>query len=240
MIRAKDAWAAVLSLFGTPERPRTCDGESLWLGSRGQRSFDVRIPIDPKFLLFCPKSSPLQWWWADPRLPRDIGFICTPWLADPGSASVLAPLYRLAGGAVFVGDLDPIALALYVEARRVAIRMKGPSLQYGGVDDAWLAAMSRSLKARWSIASLRIRLSKPETALLKRLDNAVDLEQLVGPQACSILRGGYKVEIEGAINPAFYRAGHRRWIFRHLRSVAGANELESGAGNAVRRARPSV
>jgi hypothetical protein len=230
VIRAQDAWATVLSLFGTPERPRTCDGEPMWLGSRGQRSFDVRMPISPKFLLLCPKSSPFQWWWADPRLPRDVGFICTPWLADAGSASVLAPLYRLARRAVFVGDLHPIALALYVEARRVAIGMNGPLLQYGGVNDAWLAAMSRSLKARWDVASLRIRLSRPENALLKRLDNAIDLEQLVGSEACSILRGGYKVEIEGAMNPALYRAGHGRWVFQHLRSVARANHLSQEPG----------
>jgi len=109
-----------------------------------------------------------------------------------------------------------------VEARRVALKMKGPALQYGGVDDAWLAAMSRSFKGRCRLESLRIHLARPEVTLLKRLDKAIDLERLVGPESCSMLRSGYKIEIEGAINPAFYRPSHLRWIFRHLRLLAKA------------------
>jgi hypothetical protein len=132
---------------------------------------------------------------------------------------VLDPLYRRVPAVVFLGDMDPISIAQYLEAKRMARRMKA-RFYYSGVDDRWLAAMKRSLKRQWRRASLRIALSRPEVALLRRLERAIDLEKLLGPEACSILRGGHKVEIEGAINSAFYRPEHSRWIFRYLRSVA--------------------
>lgn len=226
--RGRDAWAAVLSTFGTPEHPRTCDGERLWLGSRaGWRCFDLRIPNKPKLLLLCPKRSPLEWWWPNQTLPPDVAIICTPWLADPGARSVLQPLYRSIPAAVFLGDMDPISITQYLEAKRMASGIK-VALRYGGVNDAWLAAMKCSLKRQWSRSSLLIRLSRPEAALFRRLDKAIDLEQLIGPEACSILRGGHKIEIEGAMNPALYSAEHNRWIFRYLRSTGRRTAHEFG------------
>jgi hypothetical protein len=73
-----------------------------------------------------------------------------------------------------------------------------------------------------SLASLRISLLRPDVALLKRIERAIDLERLVGPESCFTLRSGYKVEIEGAMNPAFYRPSHGHWIFRHFGSLARA------------------
>jgi hypothetical protein len=61
--------------------------------------------------------------------------------------------------------------------------------------------------------------AKSEMKLLVQIDNAIDLEQLLGRRSCEILRGGYKIELEGATNPHLYTPRHARWIVEHLRSV---------------------
>jgi hypothetical protein len=132
---------------------------------------------------------------------------------------ILRPLYRLAAAAVFVGDMDPFSVVEYIETRRMLLASNGPTLLYGGLDDAWLAAIERSLKRGVRLTRVRIRLSRRETGLLRRIEGAIDLELLVGPRACSMLRSGYKIELEGATNPALYRKGHGRWVFRYLRSM---------------------
>jgi hypothetical protein len=78
--------------------------------------------------------------------------------------------------------------------------------------------MERGLSRGPRLEHVRIPLSKPEMNLLKRIAEAIDLDQLVGPRACSILHGGHKIEIEGATNPRLYRRSHGRWIVKYLRS----------------------
>jgi hypothetical protein len=36
-----------------------------------------------------------------------------------------------------------------------------------------------------------------EAALLHEIERAIDLERLLGPRACEMLRSGYKIELEG-------------------------------------------
>jgi len=67
-----------------------------------------------------------------------------------------------------------------------------------------------------------------------RLDDAIDLEGLVGRQSSEILRGGYKIELEGATNPHIYPPGHIRWIVRYLRTM-----MRRAAGDGVSRRRRS-
>ena len=64
---------------------------------------------------------------------------------------------------------------------------------------------------------VRIALDMDERRLLERLDGAIDLERLVGPEATALLRGGHKIEIEGAANLAAYRPSHIRWALTYLR-----------------------
>jgi hypothetical protein len=213
-----DRWAQVLSRFGTPERPRRgADGEQLWLGSSAWHCVDVRLPRSTAFLVICPKSQPVNLWYADSSVPRDVGVVTGPHPTDRRAVPVVQALSRLASTAVFVGDMDPYAVVQYVETRRLLAEAKGPALLYGGVDDAWLEAIERNLIGARSLERLRIRLSKEEATLLKQIERALDLEQLVGARACAVLRGGHKIELEGATNPALYRRGHGRWVFRDLR-----------------------
>ncbi len=119
--------------------------------------------------------------------------------------------------ALFVGDMDPYGIVQYVETRRMLAASKGPSLVFGGVDDSWFASMDRARRRRGT--DVRIPLSRAETTLLQRIDDALDLEAIVGAKGCALLRDGFKIELEGATNPMIYRRGHGAWIFRHLRAL---------------------
>jgi hypothetical protein len=232
-VSRESEWARVLSRFGTPERPRTYGEEPLWLGRHGQ-SYDLCLPAVPTFLVICPKRDAVRWWWGQIGLPRDLGTACASFPADPHAISIFRPLYRQSVATAFVGDLDPLAIVQYVETRRALHDPKSPRFLYGGINDAWLQAIRRSLKPQVRIERIQIALSQSEKTLLAQIDRAIDLEGLVGRQSSEILRGGHKIELEGATNRDIYPAGHIRWIVRYLRTMM---RRAAGAGVSRRRSR---
>jgi len=121
---------------------------------------------------------------------------------------------RLGAIVQFVGDLDPLDLAAYValgaggapvgKRRRAAL-----AVRYSGVDDRWLSACERNSR-HLPLASFTIELSRGERDQLAALELAgLDLDATVGPRSAAILRAGYKLEIEGATNPAIFRPRHQ-------------------------------
>ena len=145
------------------------------------------------------------------------------YLADPRLAPTLQSLCPSGKPAVFIGDMDPVAVAQYIAAKGMLRASNGPKLLYGGMNDAWLAAIQRSRRRSLPADALRIPLDRAETRLWRRLEAAMDVEQLLGPEACRLVRAGYKVELEAASNPAILQPGHKRWVFGYLRAVALVN-----------------
>lgn len=172
-------WARVLSRFGTPERPRTYGEEPLWLGRYGQ-SYDLCLPAVPTFLVISPKRDAIRWLWGQTGLPDDLGSACALYPCDPHAETVFRPLYRQSRATVFVGDLDPFAIVQYVETRRALRDSKGPPFLYGGINDAWLEAIRRSLMPQGRFERIQIALSQSENTLLTVIDRALDLEGRVG------------------------------------------------------------
>jgi hypothetical protein len=144
---------------------------------------------------------------------------------------VLEALSRRASAVVFVGDMDPYSIVQYVETRSMLAEASVGSLVHGGVDSAWLDAIERALNDGRRFGSLRIRLARHERTLLRKLDGAVDLDGLLGHRGSSMLRDGYKIEIEGATNPSIYPPSHGRWIFKYLRSRIMAQRKLIARGN---------
>jgi hypothetical protein len=118
---------------------------------------------------------------------------------------------------LFVGDMDPVAIAQFLAAKQVVASRSSPPLTYGGMNDAWLKAMAES---GWALKRLSIRLSRSEVRLLRALESAVDLDQLVGPECARLLQSGFKVELEAGLNPAFHSTAHIRWVLSYLRALA--------------------
>jgi hypothetical protein len=103
------------------------------------------------------------------------------------------------------------------------------------VDSKWLEKLTQGLKRPFSLDRLRIPLSRAERTLIRRLETAIDLDRMVGATAAAMLRLGFKLELEGAINPRFHRDSDTRWIFGLLRSRAKAGGSRFGRSSERKR-----
>jgi hypothetical protein len=123
----------------------------------------------------------------------------------------------------FIGDLDPDDLLVFLSLA-VRLRKWNVVVQYAGIDDAWLASCEATRRASWPADSALIELRPFEIKILRRLETLpVPWERLIGPSAMALLRRGFKLELEGATNPCFYKPAHHRTLRRLLsgRSVRG-------------------
>jgi hypothetical protein len=217
-IRDARAFDRVTSVFGTPRRPRPGpDGYWLWDGPARHQRIEVHRPARTRLVLACPKSLALTWWLAAGALPRDVATFAA---STPSEPRGLPLLQSLAGRApvAFIGDLDPPALVQFVETQRMA----APQVRvvYAGIDDGWLELVEAASLVRGAqLERLLIPLDADERALLPRLERAIDLERLVGPRSAALLRGGRKLEIEGATNPRLYGREHFRRLMKRIRSA---------------------
>jgi hypothetical protein len=177
-------------------------------------------------VLLCPKVSAVEAWFSS-RPPIGVGACHTPFPADPSVGRVLASAFG-AKPVVFVGDLDPVGVAQYLAAAAMLKRITGRRLLFGGIDATWLTAFEPPA-TRIPLEKALIDMAPDEVRLLRRLDEGQDLDSLLGPAACAILRGGYKVELEAVSNPAIVGAGYTRRAFRHLRSVASGAKGRGGS-----------
>jgi hypothetical protein len=213
----RDSWR---SSFGTPQRPRSVDGHALWTAQAGWHVAGFRTPRRVDYVLVCPKMAPLDRWWAA-RPPRAVAAVYAVHLGDPRLAAVLRSLCPRGSRAVFVGDMDPVGIAPYLAAKAMLRAARGPALLHGGMNHEWLASIRRSLRPpRVSEEDLRIPLDKDERRLWQRLETDSAVDQLVGPEACRILRSGYKLELEAASSPEILTSRHKQWVFRYLRSIS--------------------
>jgi hypothetical protein len=174
------------------------------------------VPPRAEFVLLCPKAVSAEWWYF-PQLQRQVALLHAPFPADPRLRDAVRLLGPPQAPVLFVGDMDPVAIAHYLEAERMFSGPEGVRLGYGGMNDAWLEAMGGS---NWPLARLSIRMSAPERRLLRVVESEVPLDDLVGPDCAELLRSGFKVELEAGLNPAFHGAAHKRWVFGYLRDMA--------------------
>jgi hypothetical protein len=70
-----------------------------------------------------------------------------------------------------------------------------------------------------SLDRVCIALNRHERSMLSKLEQAVDLERLVGLRSAALLRGGHKLEVEGASNPALYGRDHARRLMKRIRAA---------------------
>ena len=116
-----------------------------------------------------------------------------------------------------VGDLDPHALCQFLAlsyANPVGVPVISDA-QWLGVDEAWLALLRR-YSDDWRTAV--IKMSPEEYRFYRALADEVNLVDIVGPDAAALLDSGFKIEIEGACNPAMYREGFAGALVEHLKT----------------------
>src|SRR5580658_4000319 len=118
----------------------------------------------------------------------------------------------------FVGDLDPLDLTVYLSLVG-RLRPLGRTIRYLGIDGAWVERCRRALK-RDKLPTIPMSdFEKRHFELLKRM--GVPWSSIIGREALDVLDSGFKLELEGATNPAFYGGGFSEQITKEVLQVRG-------------------
>ena len=143
-------------------------------------------------------------------------------MPSPRHCEMLRAHARAIGtGMRFVGDLDPLDLAVFATLRTGGAPLRSRAaaaipIAYFGIDDFWLGMCERRLGDR-ELRDVLIQQDQTERKLLVGLERAgLDVEALVGPRCAALLRDGLKLEIEGATNAAFYGKDFIAELLRRL------------------------
>lgn len=114
----------------------------------------------------------------------------------------------------FIGDVDPMDLTVFASLSAAFPTTKFVFM----IADAWLQAAeghrlsdTSSNPPTWRRLPT-IALSAFERAHLLELERVLSLESIVGSVGAAILHAGYKLEFEGAANPAFYNSAWPGWM----------------------------
>lgn len=167
--------------------------------------------------------------------PRDITVFARCWPLDECNLErIRAECCRGARSISFVGDLDPLALTVFLSLA-AGLRLPGVRLRYAGIGERWLAICRRHIKRKWLTIFRRKRgltdshapcalptvpMTTFEIRMFRKLTETVsDLEEWIGATGMSLLESGHKLELEGASNPAFYDRGFPTALNRLLWKV---------------------
>ena len=173
----------------------------------------------PRRLLYFTKDMLCVRWMLGHQFPRH-------WVAlvryGPPPPSYLAEIrtfaQKLALPLLFVGELDPIDLTVYLMLLRgdvnlAAKRTRGIPVRYLGVSDRWLAMRrSKDVSIPGSLGMERL-----EREHLRLVMKALpELKQLVGERCFALLEAGHKLELEGAIDPSVAGRAFPSRLLRYL------------------------
>jgi len=141
-------------------------------------------------------------------------------LFDRAYAGCVAHVAKRAGRVVcFLGDLDPLDLTVFLTLRE-ALASEKVAVRYCGVGDRWLEMCATVGRSSDGPAEIRMPLSDFEASHMRVLDTSgVDWDGVVGDQAMRLLRAGYKIELEGAVNSEIYGDGLRNSAIQLIRRL---------------------
>jgi hypothetical protein len=170
------------------------------------------MPAMRKTLFFPKVSVVLRDRWLPP-LPPDVRTIVRYAIPTNNSVDLLRAAGCLAPGSVlhFVGDLDPLDLTIFLALKHLAAEVH---VVLCGVNDTWTKQCVAVRRGAHDLPT--IAMTAFERAHLDLLEQWTSVEALVGPVAWQMLKSGYKLELEGAVNPAFYEPEHRAWLIEML------------------------
>lgn len=129
-------------------------------------------------LLFVTKESVLLRLMADDVLPRNVAMMCRYGLPTPQYLRVVQPHLSRSRSAIFVGDLDPLDIHVYLALSYNAILPSGrprAAIHYGGINDAWLQLCQRNLKRGQRLEALMIKMDDAERKHFPILDAMIDI-----------------------------------------------------------------
>lgn len=175
----------------------------------------------PRRLFFFTKDILCRSWWRP--LPKDVVALVHYGIPTPLHLDMIREWIERVGGCIhFIGDLDPMDLMVFA-----ALRSADPSLRavnrqrieicYAGINDDWLELCRRRTRRGLARDPGAIVMPAIEREHLEIVDELLsDLEALIGSRCLELLTSGYKLELEGASNPALYQRGFAADLRRHV------------------------
>jgi hypothetical protein len=136
-------------------------------------------------------------------LPDDSIILCRYGLPTATFRREISAYFSKTRSAIFVGDLDPLDLHVYL-----TLREDTPALRYGGLNDSSLDFLERNLKRNQRLDTPTLSMGPMERRHFAILDSMVDIAALIGPRSRDLLRSGRKLELEGATNVNYFKRGH--------------------------------
>jgi hypothetical protein len=173
--------------------------------------FQVLLPPRrlPARALYLTKGSVLIRWMTEGLLPGDSVVLCRPGLPTEAYLREAHRFLAKAKRAIFVGDLDPLDLHVY-------LALGHERAVHGGINDACLQLCERNLKKGRRLESIMFRMGAAEAHHFAILDSMVDIAAIVGRRCCDLLRAGWKLELEGATNADHFGPGHLQSLQREF------------------------
>lgn len=140
--------------------------------------------------------------WED-ILPEDSIILGRYGLPTATTRREISAYFSRAPTAIFVGDLDPLDLHVYL-----TLREDTPALRYGGLNDACLDFLKRNLKRGRRLERLMLPMGPNERRHFSILDSMVDVAALMGPWSREVFRHGLKLELEAATSVPEFKPGY--------------------------------
>jgi hypothetical protein len=179
----------------------------------GEIPLTVYVPhrkaLSPLPLLYFTKDYLVSKWLARENFAVPANVVVRQGVPSEQQCLMVRTIAKALGTRVaFVGDLDPLDLTIFAALRagsstlRRNTRTAAPVF-YAGIDDGWLAACERH--ATRGKRSMLIGMSDAEREHLAVLERSrVSVSEVAGPRCARLLASGWKLELEGASNPALY------------------------------------
>jgi hypothetical protein len=166
---------------------------------------EVRIPESrkPRRTLLVTKGVLYRSWAWQEILPEDSIILGRYGIPTTTTRKEISAYFSRAPVAIFVGDLDPLDLHVYL-----TLREDTPALRYGGLNDACLEFLQRNLKRGRRLERLMLPMGPNERRHFAILDSMVDVAALMGPWSREVFRHGLKLELEAICNLDWFKSGY--------------------------------
>lgn len=186
----------------------------------------------PRRLYFFTKDLLCRRWLQDEMFPKDWIALCRHSIPSAQYLEeIAAHVARLRLPLLFVGDLDPLDLTIFMMIRDALRSSRTPDrwgAHYGGVDDRWLALGDRYRRQGKRLDAALLHMESLEREHFQWVEELIpELDELVGPRSLEILQSGRKLELEGAVALDLHGRDFPRHVLRQLNGLA-LRELRQG------------
>jgi hypothetical protein len=141
-------------------------------------------------IIYATKSSIIFRSFEDSPAPEGLGIVARCGLPNKSDVDWFADIVGTRE-LLFLGDMDPVDLMIFAWLRA---RLTSISVSYLGISDNFISKLSCHIPE-----SYRLQLSPSERAAVPVLEEVLKLQETIGPGCFTLLKKGYKIELEAVV-----------------------------------------